>query len=180
MKFIIRLKAKRFIILKDENPQWPILLSEGIGKNEDGYLSLHPIECAYLLFKNRATVESNKMTLQALINKFSEKDPLFMRKFAVYLDLKERKFTVRVIDDGVIDFEVFEKFADALMDESKKYVKVVPAEYSINIDLLEKGIERASKNGKQFVLCIIDQEGDLVYYAVNTTLDVEVILKLRK
>ena len=74
----------------------------------------------------------------------------------------------------------FNRGEDPLVDESKRYLMVVPAEKSISIDELDHALEIAKDAGKNLVLAIVDQDGDIVYYKVDTVLRFAVSLKLRR
>jgi len=179
-KFVIEKRRKRYIVDKKRNPRWRLLLAEGIGKDCDGYIELHPIEVVYLAMKRRIEKISGEIDVKSIISSESKKDEKFMIKLAAYLDLKERGFPVRIVDAKPIIFEVYDRSSDILIDESKRYIMVVSAEKSIGIEDLDYALKYAKKHGKQLVLAILDQDGDIVYYKVDSALKVEVSLKLRK
>jgi len=172
-----------FVIYKEKNPAWRILLAEGVGVDDEEIIKIHPIEAVYLLMKGKATLDGNMkraIDIQSIVDEWSTKDENFMFKLATYLDLKERGFPVKIVDSENISFEVFDRGANVMVDSSKRYIMVVPAEKSISIEQLSNALDYAKNRGKDLVLAIIDQDGDIVYYKVDSVLRFEISLKLRK
>jgi len=178
-RFVVRLQDDRFLMHKKENLNWRILIAEGFGYIEGEHIVLSPIEIAYLILKNKVCLQPT-MTVEDIIYRYSESDPLFPLKFSVYLDLRERRFIVRVLDEYPISFEVFGRGSDPLMSESKYYVMILPSEKSVAVQILYNALEKARNRGKILVLAIIDQDGNIVYYNIESTLRFKVSLKLRR
>jgi len=178
-KFIVRAAMDTFFLDKEENINWRILVAEGFGNAEGSKVILSPIEVAYLIFKNRISLNP-ELTFEEIIKKSSENDPLFPLKLTVYVDLREKRFIARTINLGSIDFEVFERESDPLLSKSKYYVMIVPSEKSIPIRALYDALETAKNDGKILTLAIVDQDGDITYYNIESTLKFEVSLRLRR
>lgn len=175
----MRVFANSFSITKEENINWRVLIAEGFGCLKEDQIILDPIEVTYLFLRNRVELNPGA-SLEGLIEEFSSRDPLFPLKLLVYTDLREKKFIVRVANIGPINFEVFERGSNPLLSESKYYIMIVPSEKSVPISALYDALEAARSNGKILALAIIDQDGDVVYYNVESTLRFEVSLRLRK
>ncbi len=180
-RYTIEYRGGRYVILKESNPQWRILISDGIGEDTDDYIELHPIEVAYLLIKKHGTIPGKEYTeTLRLIERFTSDDPDYMIRLSTYLDLRERGFKVRIFDREPIVFEVFNRGEDPLTGTSSRYIMVVPAEKSMSIDELDRALKIAEDAGKDLVLAIVDQDGDIVYYKVSATLKFKVSLRLKK
>ena len=178
-KFKIKISGDRFIIYKAENLNWRLLVAEGFGQLVGDGIVLNPVEAAYLILKNRAESKPH-ITVEEIIRRYSDLDEFFPFKLSVYIDLRDRRFTVKVLDEDPITFEVFGEGADPVLSESKYYVMILPSEKSISVHSLYAALEKAKKQGKTLVLALIDQDGDIVYYNVESTLRFEVSLKLRR
>ena len=182
-RFLLEYLKGRLVLVKDKNPMWRILLAEGYGEDLGEYVVLHPLEAIYLLMKGKAMIygKSEKDIVKNILRESIQKDQELVIKLGAYLDLRERGFSVKIIKNKEpLIFEVFNRQADITIDESRCVIMVVQAEKSIEIKDLDKALSEAKKMNKMLVLAIIDQDGDVVYYKVDSTLRFGVSLRLRK
>ncbi len=181
-KFKISVEHGKYVIKKNENPMWRLLIAEGFGEDSGEFLSLHPVEATYLIMKRRATLDEldAEESLRKIIADASMGDDLFLTKLIAYLDLRERQYPVRVIRGKPTCFEVYERGSNVLIDKPSRLIMVVPAEKSVSIEALDGGLNTAKSMGIPLVLAIVDQDGDVVYYRVDSTLRFKVSLKLKR
>ncbi len=179
-KFKINIKNGCYVLNKRENPKWRLLIAEGMGKEEGEIIRLHPLEVSYLILKRRVDESHTRLDLEEIIYAECTKDKEFMTKFITYLDLRERGFPIKVSGPSPIVFEVYDRGADVSVETSRRYLMVVHAEKSIGIETLSTALEMAKRDDKDLVLAIVDQDGDIVYYKVDTALKFQVSIKLRK
>lgn len=182
-KFLLEYLKDELIVSKDKNPMWRVLLAEGYGEYRGDYIVLHPLEAIYLLMKGKAKINDklSKDVIRDITSKAVQKDPNFVIKLSTYLDLRERGFPVKILKGKQsIIFEVFNRQADITLDESRCVIMVVQAEKSIGIEELDTALSEAKKMNKMLVLAIVDQDGDIVYYKVDSTLRFGVSLRLRR
>lgn len=182
-KFLLEYLKDKLIVAKNKNPMWRVLLAESYGEDCGDHIVLHPFETIYLLMKGKAKIndKQSRDAIRDIVSKAVQRDPNFVNKLSAYLDLRERGFVVKILKNKrSIIFEVFDRQADITLDESRCVIMVVQAEKSIGIEDLDTALSEAKKINKMLVLAIVDQDGDIVYYKVDSTLRFGVSLRLRK
>jgi len=86
----------------------------------------------------------------------------------VYADLRQRGFTVTPFIPPPPDFSVYERGALPSRSRSKYHVMAVSERASFDLEELRATTERAGSVGKGLMLALVDEEGDLTYYELET------------
>lgn len=166
------------VVDKQKNIYWRVLIAQGFGKENNEYIILNPIEAAYLLLEKKI---SCPLTLEELLQLGSKNIPNFISLLLAYTDLRKKRYIVRIIEitDKIL-FEVYPPNTDIISTQPKFLVHVIMAEKHISIDTLDEILKLAKEKVGKLTLAIVDQDGELVYYDVDTTLKYRILLKLRK
>lgn len=133
----------------------------GYGRVESGRLRLAPEEALYLLHRQKIEIEGHGF--DDILQRFSA-DRRFLRVFLVYRDLRERGFAVQT---GPHDLRVFRRGERPGVGESRYLVRVLSERDQLNPVQLEREVAASSRMRKQFILAVVDDEGELTYYEVR-------------
>ncbi len=132
-----------------------------------GSLKLTLIEAALLQELGRIDIfsENKKFSLEDLVCYATKRYPSFEIKYIVYRDVRQRGYIIKPLT-GVedIDFEVFSRGGIPGKTKSKFWVSAISERAEFSIAKLSTLLSNAKRSGRQLLLGIVDEEGDLTYY----------------
>lgn len=133
-----------------------------------GSLKLDLIEAAFLLESGKLSIQkkAKDMNLEMLINYATAIDNSFEIKHLVYRDLRQRGYVVKSSEQP-IDFYVFQRGEPPNKTEPKYIVSAISERAKYSISELSDLLDTSSKEKKELLLAIVDEEGDLTYYSAN-------------
>jgi tRNA-intron endonuclease len=137
-----------------------------------GGLVLTLVEAAYLLESGRLRIEEGgrPASLPHLLSRGAEGAPRFERKYLAYRDLRERGFVVREEPPSAkIDFSLRERGKSA-KSPSTTWVIADQEHGSFDFGNNFAFAERAKSLDKAPLAAIVDAEGDVTYYGMETGL----------
>ena len=141
-----------------------------------GGLKLELIEGFYLLENEKIRIVRNDhdLDLERLLTHITKREPTFEIKYIVYRDLRQRGHLVK--PSNVTDFVIYDTTTDdgtgISTGSGKKHIKywsqAVSERAQFNIAELSEQISTAKGTRKGLVIAVVDEEGDLTYYRVET------------
>lgn len=146
--------------------------SHGTPKSGGG-LELSLVEAAYLVECGRLHVrgERGPLALEALLSRGAGGDDRFEIRYLVYRDFRERGFVVREEPASArIDFSVRPRGTTA-KSPSSLWVLAVSERGEFRASEMASFAQRASALGKEAHVAVVDEEGDITYYAFEPGLE---------
>jgi tRNA-intron endonuclease, archaea type len=131
-----------------------------------GALELTLVEAAYLVEAGRLRVVSggHAVSLSALLTQGGAADDRFEVRYLVYREFRERGYVVREEPPSAkIDFSVRPRGAQAKAPSSM-WVQAFSERGSFSAGEAYSYVVRASGLGKQAILAVADEEGDITFY----------------
>jgi len=135
-----------------------------------GKLQLAPVETLYLLEggKLRVADEDGKhLKFKDLSAKITEADPELMLKYSVYADLRSRGYIIKTGLKFGAHFRVYERGEKPGETHSKFLVHAVPEGVKLTPTELARAVRLAHSVRKKILWAIVDDEGDVTYYALT-------------
>ncbi len=132
-----------------------------------GSLALSLAEAAYLLEAGRLKVrrDGGFVRLEDLLLEGAQFDERFELRYLVYRDFRERGFVVREEGPAArIDFSVRPRGAPAKAP-SKSWVLAVSERSEFKAAEVLDYVERAEGLGKEALVAVVDEEGDITHYS---------------
>jgi tRNA-intron endonuclease len=132
-----------------------------------GALGLSLVEAAYLVEAGRLKVRrgASLVRLEEVLLEGAKDDLRFELRYLVYRDFRERGFVVREEGPAArIDFSVRPRGAPAKA-ASKSWVLAVSERSAFKADEVLEYVERAEGLGKQALVAVVDEEGDITHYS---------------
>jgi tRNA-intron endonuclease len=141
------------------------LLQRGFGRKKERRLYLSLVEALYLLEKGKLEVtrDGRSLTLEELLN---TKEEDFLTRYAVYRDLRERGYVVKTGFKFGTHFRVYERGAYP-REHSRYLVHAVRESDAISFTELARAVRLAQGVRKRLLFAVVDEEGDVTYYAVE-------------
>lgn len=140
-------------------------------KQDDGSLTLDPVETTLLLERNRIRITNKagkEYSYEEMINKFIVPNPNFWIEYLVYKDLRSRGYIVRLgFGEGSV-FRVYGRGAQVGVNTSKFVVAIITEGKSINLMDLDKIVTAAKSVRKNLVLAVVDRQGEVTYYKCSS------------
>lgn len=138
----------------------------GYGRLREEELVLSPIEACYLVHKGRLELymDGRSVKFEKLLTTSGMKDPMFELRYMVYRDLRERGYHVG-IQAGA--FFLYERGVKPTTGPSTFVVYVVGERDPITPEWMLHRLEQVRGIRKRMVLAVVDEDGDLTYYAVD-------------
>jgi tRNA-intron endonuclease len=138
-----------------------------------GALLLDLAEALYLVENNRLAVEGHDVG--SLLRAASRKEPDFEIRYIVYRDLRGRTFTVKPSNVAgaeasrgkAFDYNVFPRGEMPGRSPSKSLVRCVSERGAFDPVGLLDDAAKAKRLGKDLLVGLVDEEGDLTYYEVK-------------
>lgn len=133
-----------------------------------GLLKLDLIESAFLLESGKLSIKkkTKDMSLEELINYATSIDTSFEIKHLVYRDLRQRGYMVKTSKQST-DFYVFQRGDIPARTEPKYIASAISERAKYSIKELSSILDISSKEKKELLLAIVDEEGDLTYYSAS-------------
>ena len=158
------LKGDRVVFGADAVPELYENLHYGHMKGDR--LELAPVEVAYLLDREKITVDADGKPLdfRAFFILASRAQEYFELKYIVYRDLRERGYYVQ---PGVTDFRVFPRGGKPSQAHSRYFVHVISERKPLPMAEIIGNLQAALNVRKEMVLAIVDEESDITYYGVK-------------
>lgn len=135
-----------------------------------GRLQLAPVEALYLVQNGRLEVFDSKgksFDFDELARRFSKIDPDLKLKLAVYSDLRSRGFIVKTGLKFGTHFRVYDRGERPGKAHSKFLVHAVPESAKVGMVEIARAVRLAHGVRKRFLWAVVDEEGDVTYYAVT-------------
>lgn len=131
-------------------------------------LELSLVEAAFLLSRGKLEIEleGKLLDFRTFFEQASLRQPNFEIKYIVYKDLKERGYYVQ---PSVSDFRVYPRGSHPGKSSAKIFVHVQSERQLLSVKFLQDSVNSAENVHKQFVLAIVDEESDLTFYEVKTS-----------
>jgi tRNA-intron endonuclease len=134
-----------------------------------GGIDLDLLEATYLLESKRLEVveDGKNVSFERLFKHASAVHDDFDIRYMVYRDMRERGFVIKT-DSGDFDFAVFPRGMTTSNSRPEYMVKAISER--AGFDLLSAfGDSKAAEDSRRKLLyAVVDEEGDLTYYAVST------------
>jgi len=132
-----------------------------------GALGLSLAEAAYLLEAGRLKVRKGGglARLEDILLEGAETDERFELRYLVYRDYRERGYVVR--EEGAaarMDFSVRPRGAPAKAP-SKSWVIALSERSDFSAAAVLEYVERAERLGKEALVAVVDEEGDITHYS---------------
>lgn len=126
------------------------------------------IEATYLVECGRleVTSEGRPMTFEELFCHSSSVLEDFDIKYIVYRDIRQRGCIVRN-ECGEYDMTMYERGKTISNSRPQYYVRAVSERTSTDISSFKDQIQETQNRGKQLLYAVVDEEGDLGYYAMS-------------
>lgn len=136
------------------------------GRLKDDTLELALVEAAYLLDREKISVDSNgrSLSFRDLFIEASHLQEYFELKYIVYRDLRERGYYVQ---PGVTDFRVYPRGGKPGVTASHLFVHVVTERKPLPLTQLISNLQAAVNVRREMALAIVDEESDITYYGVK-------------
>ena len=133
----------------------------GFGRLERGGLRISPEEVLYLVHREKVEVEGH--TFEGLLAAFAGLPGLF-RSFLVYRDIRERGYAVQ---PGTGHYRLFRRGERPGTGRSRLLVRVLSERDLVDFEVIRAEVETSDNMRKDHVLAVVDDEGELTYYAVK-------------
>jgi tRNA-intron endonuclease len=138
-----------------------------------GGLSLELIEAFYLLDEQKLRVFKKKkeLDLQDLLGDITKHEPTFEIKYIVYRDLRTRGLVLKT--SNLSDFVIYDNSSDAKPGsrrQVKYWCQAVSERTPFHIEEISNIVSTANNTKKRLLIAVVDEEGDLTYYEINSAL----------
>lgn len=136
------------------------------GRIKDDTLELALVEAAYLLDRDKISVEQdgNTLSFRDFFIAASRLQEYFELKYIVYRDLRERGYYVQ---PGVTDFRVYPRGGKPGVTASQYFVHVVTERKPLPLSQIISNLQASLNVRRGMVLAIVDEESDITYYGVK-------------
>jgi tRNA-intron endonuclease len=136
-----------------------------------GGLSLELIEAFYLLDEEKIRVFKNKkeQNLQDLLGYITKREPTFEIKYIVYRDLRTRGLVLKT--SNLSDFVIYDNLSDSKSGKRrlvKYWCQAISERTPFHIEDISKIVNTANNTKKRLLFAVVDEEGDLTYYEINS------------
>jgi len=133
-----------------------------------GTLKLDLVESAYLLDVGRISItqDNKEMNLEDLMAYAIKCQPNFEIKYLVYRDLRERGYVAKPSPEP-FDFRLYPRGGVPGKTPTRAWVLALSERSEFNIQTFFTYSDRAMELKKEFLVGIVDEEGDVTYYQVS-------------
>ncbi len=135
-----------------------------------GKLQLAPVEALYLLDGGKLRVVDEggkKLNFKNLSARFTGADSEAMLKYTVYADLRSRGYVIKTGLKFGAHFRVYDRGEKPGEVHSKFLVHAVPEGVKLTPTELARAVRLAHSVRKKILWAIVDDEGDVTYYALT-------------
>ncbi len=136
---------------------------------QDQYV-LTPIECMYLLFKNKIFLidsDGSPISIHQLLKIMLPQDKDIWTKFLVYFDLRSRGYSVKQGFGPGISFRLYPRGSRLGDDTAKMLIYILTDGDSISLDELERITKLSTSSRKKLIFALINPQGEITYYKVS-------------
>jgi|Deesub1362B_J571_1020462.scaffolds.fasta_scaffold13412_2 tRNA-intron endonuclease len=156
--------VEKYVILTDQKAISQ-LVQKGYGKKREGKLYLSLVEALYLVEKGKLEVFSGERSLSHEELLATPEEELLVR-YTVYRDLRERGYVVKTGFKFGSHFRVYER-GTYPKEHSRYLVHAVREDSAISFTELARAVRLAHGVRKKMLFAVVDEEGDVTYYAVE-------------
>ena len=137
------------------------------GHPKDEVLELSLLEAAFLLSRGKLEIELEGRTIdfKDFFEQASLKQQNFELKYIVYKDLKDRGYYVQ---PSAVDFRVYPRGSHPGKSAANIFVRVQSERQLLPVKILQEAVTASENVHKQFILAVVDEEGDITFYEVKT------------
>ncbi len=137
------------------------------GHPKDDVLELSLLEAAFLLSRGKLEIEigGRIVDFKYFFEQASLKQQNFELKYIVYKDLKDRGYYVQ---PSAVDFRVYPRGSHPGKSAAKIFVRVQSERQHLPVKILQEVVTASENVHKQFILAVVDEEGDITFYEVKT------------
>ena len=137
------------------------------GHPKDEVLELSLLEAAFLFSRGKVEIELEGRTIdfKDFFEQASLKQQNFELKYIVYKDLKDRGYYVQ---PSAVDFRVYPRGSHPGKSAANIFVRVQSERQLLPVKILQEAATASENVHKQFILAVVDEEGDLTFYEVKT------------
>jgi tRNA-intron endonuclease len=140
-------------------------------KQQDGTLSLSPVETMFLLERNRIELlyeqDGTQIDLYQYLQRSFSSQPELWTHYLVYRDLRSRGYIVKEGLSEEIPFRVYPRGSEVGRDTSKYLIYIVKEGVPIELTKLDKATTTARGVGKKLILAVLNRQGEATYYQVS-------------
>lgn len=160
------LSGTKVLVGSSDLKSW--LKEHDFGEEQGARRELSLLEALFLVEEKKMEIRrgSKVITSEELITLGSKNEKNFYAQFAVFRDLRSRGLLVRTGFKFGADFRVYER-GKKIKDHSTYLVHVVPEEHQCSFPELARAVRLSSTVNKTMAFAIVDEEGDISYYAVD-------------
>ncbi len=147
-----------------------LLQSGPFGTLIDDKYVFTPIECMYLLFKNKIHLideKNNSLTMDDILKIMIPVDNDIWTKFLVFIDLKSRGYSVKQGYGPGISFRLYSRGSKSGDESAKMLIYILTDGDSISLDELDRITKLATSSRKKLVFALINPQGEITYYKVS-------------
>jgi tRNA-intron endonuclease len=135
-----------------------------------GSLKLNLLEALYLFESERLSVEDQhgkELDFGELLIYACRRIQNFELRYLVYSDLRRRGLIVNLADEPDIDFYLYSRGSTPKSSPPSAYVIAISERSVFNLDDLYRICGNAEGTGKEIILSVVDEEGDITYYRLR-------------
>lgn len=135
-----------------------------------GKLQLSPVETLYLVDTGKIIVTGEpgeRLKFKDIFSKFSDRDAELSLKLAVYSDLRSRGYILKTGLKFGSHFRVYERGEGPGESHSKFLVHAIPESVRLTPTEMARAIRLAHSVRKKILWGVVDEEGDVTYYALT-------------
>jgi tRNA-intron endonuclease len=140
-------------------------------RQQDGTLSLSPVETMFLLERNRIELIDEQAGTQIDLYQYLQRSfntqPELWTHYLVYRDLRSRGYIVKEGLSEEIPFRVYPRGGEIGKDTSKYLIYIVKEGVPIELTKLDKATTTAKGVGKKLILAVLNRQGEATYYQVS-------------
>jgi tRNA-intron endonuclease, archaea type len=131
-----------------------------------GAIRLDMLEAAHLVEEGKLQVQApdgGSVGLSELLAVGARLDAAFETRWLAYRDLRKRGYIVKASER--VDFHVFPRGGFPGKTPSRHHVLAISERSTFDLEVLVREASEATRAGKDLMLAVVDEEGDLTYYA---------------
>ncbi|MBX8642948.1 MAG: tRNA-intron lyase [Thermoplasmata archaeon] len=161
-------------LIKDESEASRIHNKGCFGEPQSGgSLKLNLLEALYLFESERLNIAGpggRAMGFGELVTYASRRIRNFEVRYIVYSDMRRSGVIVNLSEDeeNGIDFTLYRRGDTPKNASPEAYVIVASERQLFDIDLLISAAKGSEGTGKEIVMSVVDEEGDITYYRIRT------------
>ncbi len=138
-----------------------------------GSLRLNLLEALYLYESERLNIsgpDGREMSFGELVTYASRRMRNFEVRYIVYSDMRRRGLIVNLAGDSTdgIDFHLYRRGDTPKTAAPQAFVISISERQTFDLDFMFAVSAGAAGTGKEVILAIVDEEGDITYYRMKT------------